>query len=457
MTDTLATDLIEELRAATSGEVVTPRDEAYDEARALYFTGLDRRPAAIVRPRSAEEVAAAVSLARHGDVEMSVRGGGHAPAGHSVPNGAVVLDLRALRTLEIDATDRRARAGAGLTAGAYTEEVGAHGLATGFGDSPSVGLAGITLGGGVGYLHRKLGLTIDSLLGAQIVTADGEVREVDADTHSDLFWAIRGGGGNFGVVTRLDFRLHEVRDVQAGSLVLPATPELVVRFFAAMQAAPDALSSIVNLMIAPPMPFLPPEVHGRFVLMAIVLHAGGGAAAERALAPLRALATPVLDDVAPMRYAEVFAHAAPPPARLATIRSGFVDGMERETAEAAFDHLQRGTAPMRVVQVRMLGGAVRRVSSEDTAFAHRARGAMLNVGAMYERSDEAAEHEAWAGAASRDLHGERAGAYVGFMGDEGEARVREAYPDPFWARLSRIKARYDPSNLFRYNQNIPPE
>ena len=457
MNDILTTDLVDELRAATSGAVFTPRDEAYDEARALYFTGLDRRPAAIVRPRSAEEVAAVVSLARHGDFEMSVRGGGHAPGGQSVRDGAVVLDLRALDTLEIDAGGRRARAGTGLTVGGYTEEAGAHGLATGFGDSGSVGLGGITLGGGLGYLHRMLGLTVDSLLGAQIVTADGEVREVDRDTHADLFWAIRGGGGNFGVVTRLDFRLHEVRDVHAGMLMLPATPELVVRFFEAMQAAPDELSSVVNLMIAPPMPFLPAEVHGRFVLMAILVHAGGGAAAERALAPLRALASPVLDDVAPMRYADVYEHVTPPPARLATIRSGFVDRIAPQTAEAAFDQLQRATAPMRAVQVRMLGGAVGRVPAEDTAFAHRARGAMLNVAAMYERSEEVAEHEAWAGAASRDIHGERAGAYVGFMGDEGEARVREAYPEPYWERLSRIKARYDPSNLFRYNQNIPPE
>jgi FAD/FMN-containing dehydrogenase len=246
-----------QLRAAVNGRVVTADDAGYDQARELFYGGFDRRPQAIVWPTDITEVAQVVSLAAERRLELAVRDGGHSSAGHSVSDGGIVLDLSELKALEIDTGKRTAWAQTGLTAGDLTTEAARHGLAVGFGDTASVGIGGITLGGGVGYLARKHGLTIDSLLAAELVTADGRTVRTDAGTHPELFWAIRGGGGNFGVATHLQFQLHELDGVVGGMLLLPATVETVAGFVAAAQAAPEELSAIANVMPAPPLPFIP--------------------------------------------------------------------------------------------------------------------------------------------------------------------------------------------------------
>ena len=248
-----------------------------------------------------------VFLARETGLELAVRSGGHSGAGHGVCEGGIVLDLADMRALDIDVDGRTVWAEAGLTAGEYTTAAGAHGLATGFGDTGSVGIGGITLAGGVGFLARKYGLTIDSLLAAEVVTADGELVRVDAESHPDLFWAIRGGGGNFGVVTRFQFRLHEVDSIVGGVLMLPATPEVIASFIAEAGAAPEELSTIANVMPAPPLPFVPAEHHGRPAVMALMAYAGATEAGERAIAAFRALAAPLADMVKPMPYPEIFA------------------------------------------------------------------------------------------------------------------------------------------------------
>src|SRR5215211_650975 len=276
------------------------------QLRAVFYGGIDRRPALIVRVADATDVSRVVALARESGLELAVRSGGHSVAGHSVSDGGIVLDLSEMKNLEIDLQRRTAWAQTGLTAGEYTAAAGAHGLATGFGDTGSVGIGGITLGGGVGYLVRKHGLTIDDVLAAEIVTADGGLLRVDAETHPDLFWAIRGGGGNFGVVTRIQYRLHEVDEIVGGMLVLPATPEVISSFVEEAEAAPEELSTIANVMPAPPMPFLPAEVHGQLIIMAMVCYAGPTDAGERAIAPFRALATPVADMVKSMRSPEIY-------------------------------------------------------------------------------------------------------------------------------------------------------
>src|SRR3712207_7222544 len=222
-----ATVSIPGLRAVFDGRVISPDDDAYDSARGVFYGDTDRHPAAIVRARDASDVSRTVSLAREGGLELAVRGGGHSPAGHGTTDGGIVLDLSGMKNIDIDVPGRTAWAETGLTAGEYTAAAGAHGLATGFGDTGSVGIGGITLGGGIGYLVRKHGLTIDDLLAAEVVTADGELLRVDAERHPDLFWAIRGGGGNFGVVTRFQYRLHQVDTIVGGMLVLPATPEVI--------------------------------------------------------------------------------------------------------------------------------------------------------------------------------------------------------------------------------------
>src|SRR5918992_1344052 len=297
--------VIREFSSRVRGHLIRPEDDGYDEARTVFYGGFDRHPALIVRVADATDISHVIALARESGLELAVRSGGHSGAGHSTTDGGVVLDLSEMKGLEIDVERRTAWAQTGLTAGEYTAAAGAHGLATGFGDTGSVGIGGITLGGGVGYLVRKHGLTIDDLLGAEVVAADGELLRVDAETHPDLFWAIRGGGGNFGVATRFRFRLHETGTVVGGMLMLPATPEVIHSFIVEAEAAPEELSTMANVMAAPPMPFVPEEHHGRLVVMALMCYAGDTEAGERVIAPLRALADPIVDMVRPMPYPEI--------------------------------------------------------------------------------------------------------------------------------------------------------
>src|SRR5512138_1418440 len=253
-----------------SGRVVTPDDPDYDRTRAVFYGGIDKRPAAIVRVASVDDVRHVIAAARDGGYELAIRSGGHSVVGHSTTDGGLVLDLRDMSRIEIDAHARTAWVETGATALQVTEALSKHGVAIGFGDSGSVGVGGITLGGGIGFLVRKFGMTIDSVLAAEVVTADGQHRRVDAEHEAELFWALRGGGGNFGVVTRIRFRLNPLPHFTGGLLILPATPETIAGFAAASLAAPDELSTIGNVMPAPPMPFLPAEIHGRLVIFAFI-------------------------------------------------------------------------------------------------------------------------------------------------------------------------------------------
>ncbi len=448
---------VPQLRASFDGRVVAPGDAAYDQARTVFYRSYDRHPAAIIRPSDATEVAQVVTLAAETGMALAVRSGGHSLAGHGVVEGGIVLDLADMRALDIDPDRRTAWAQTGLTAGQYTASAAAHGLATGFGDTGSVGIGGLTLGGGVGYLVRKHGLTVDDLLAAELVTADGQLLRVDDRSHPDLFWALRGGGGNFGVATRFQFRLHPLGTIVGGLLILPATAATISSFVAAAEAAPEELSAIANIMVAPPEPFLPAEAHGKPVIMALMVYAGPVSDGERAVAPFRALATPIADMLKPMPYPEIYRlteNEAGPDQEVA--RSMFVDAVDQEVAGTIVEHLQASTAPLAVAQFRVLGGAMARVPADATAFAHRQSRIMVAIGAVYEHAGETAEHQAWLTRFIATLHQRDHGVYVNFLGDEGEARVRAAYPGPTWDRLAEVKRRYDPTNLFRHNQNIPP-
>jgi len=438
------------------GRVITPGDPDYDRARTVFSGAIDRRPALIVRAADAADVSRVIALARDSGLELAVRSGGHSNAGHGVSEGGIVLDLSELRALEVDVEDRTAWAETGLTAADYTATTGEYGLATGFGDTGSVGIGGITLAGGVGFLVRKHGLTIDQLLAAEIVTADGELLHVDAESEPALFWAIRGGGGNFGVATRFRFRLHEVGTVVGGVLVLPATPEVIASFVAEAEAAPEELSTIANVMPAPPLPFIAPEHHGKLVVMAQLAYAGEPDAGRRAVAPFRALATPIADMVRPIPYPGLYPDEGEDLHPVAATRSVFADGVDRQSAETILERIEATTAAMAVTQLRVLGGAVARVPADATAYAHRDRRVMVNVVAMYGHPDERSAHESWVTGLADELSGDDGGAYVGFLGEEGDERVRGAYPGATWDRLAAIKARYDPDNVFRLNQNVPP-
>ena len=367
-----------------------------------------------------------------------------------------MIDLRDMKKLEIDAANRTAWAETGLTAIEYSTATVEHGLATGFGDTGSVGIGGITLGGGVGYLGRLHGLTIDNVLAAEIVTADGQLRRIDAGNESDLFWAIRGGGGNFGVVTRFLYRLADVSQFTGGMIVLPGTPEVIEGFVRLADAAPDELSTIANVMSAPPMPFLPEEAVGSIVLMGMLAYTGDPESAERVLAPFRALATPLADFVAANPYTTMYPPDDPDYHPTAESRTMFIDHVDRPTAEMIVEHLNAIEAPIRVAQLRVLGGAMSRVPADATAYAHRSGRIMVNVAAFYEGEDDRARKVDWVTGFSDALYQGDDAAYVNFVGDEGEARIHAAYPGATWDRLAAVKARYDPDNLFHMNQNVAP-
>ena len=438
------------------GQVFIPDDHAYDEARTVFAGHIDRRPALIARVAGPDDIGRLIAHARETASELAVRSGGHSPAGHGVAEGGIVIDLSALRSFELDAAGRTAWAGAGLTAGAFTVAAGERGLATGFGDTGSVGIGGITLAGGIGFLVRKHGLTIDDVLAAEIVTADGRLRRVDAQTEPELFWALRGGGGNFGVVTRLKYRLHPVDTVVGGLLILPATPEVITGFVAEAERAPDELSTIANVMVAPALPFLPEELHGSFVVMAKMVYAGDIGAGQRAVAPFRALAEPVVDLLRPMKYPEVYpdeqGHRP-----VAVARATFARSVGTRQAETILERIGESSATLAACEIRVLGGAMARVPVDATAFAHRQSPMMINVAAIYDPStSERSEHAAWARRLSAELDDGDPRAYVGLLADEGQERVRAAYPGATWERLAAAKATYDPDNLFRLNQNISP-
>ena len=448
---------IDDLRSSVSGRVIGPSDEGYDAARTVLMGGMDRRPDVIVKPRTAADVASVVKLARETGSSLAVKSGGHSATGASVSDGGVTIDLGDMRAIEVDPAGRTAWVEAGATAAEVTAAVDAHDLVIGFGDTGSVGVGGITTGGGVGYMVRKYGLTIDNLIGAEIVTADGEVRTIDAATEPDLFWAIRGGGGNFGVVTRFRFRLQPLGGIVGGFLFQPATPEVVAGFMAAAEAAPEEVSTILNVMPAPPMPMIPEELHGKLIAMSMIVHAGGGDAGEQAVAPFKALAAPLADMVGPKRYPEMF-----PPEQggdyhpLAVARTMFMDTFDRAIAIDIVERLEKGTATMNAVQLRVLGGAMARVPEDATAFAHRSSRIMVNVAAIYEDPAQRGDHAAWVDETSRALQQGDTGAYVNFLAEDGPERIRNAYPGATYDRLAELKRRYDPGNLFRGNQNIAP-
>ena len=450
------TNSIEQLRADIQGRVITPEDAGYDAARQVFLGGIDKRPAAIVMVANTADVARVVSFARETGTELAVRSGGHSGSGHSTTDGGIVLDLREMKALDIDVEGRTAWAETGLNAAEFTTAAAAHGLAVGFGDTGSVGIGGLTVGGGVGYLVRKYGLTIDSLLAAEVVTAEGKLVKADAKTHPDLFWAIRGGGGNFGVATRLQFRLERLEHFVGGMLILPATVEAIVGFNAAATAAPEELSTIANIMPAPPMPFLPAEAHGKMIIMGMIAFAGDAEAGARAIAPFRALAKPLADMVKPMPYPEMYPPEDPNYHPPAIARTMFIDSVNRDVAGTILKHLNASDASLRVAQLRVLGGAAARVATDATAYAHRASRIMVNVAAFYDGPADRPVREKWVVDFSAALQQKDDGAYVNFVADEGEERVRAAYPGGTWDRLRKIKAKYDPDNLFRLNQNIPP-
>ena len=447
---------LDRLADGLEGRVIGPSDPDYDAARTVVAGGIDRRPAAIVRVASAADVARVLDVARETGAELAVRSGGHSGAAHGTTDGGIVIDVRDLRGIDLDVDGRTVWAGSGLTAGELTAEVTAHGLVVGFGDTGSVGLGGITTGGGVGYLVRRDGLTIDNLIGAEIVTADGEILEIDAEQHPELFWGIRGGGGNFGVITRFHFRLNPLPAFYGGMLVLPATPDTIAGFMAAAASAPEELSTIANVMTAPPMPFLPEEWVGRIVILGMIGYAGDAEAGERAVAPFRALAEPLADMVKASPYSEMFPPEDSDYHPTAVAVNMHIDHVDHDVAATILDRLERSDASLAAAQLRQLGGAMARVPADATAYAHRSSPIMVNLAAFYEGEADRPAKDAWLREFQAAVDQGDPAVYANFLADEGPERVRAAYPGATWDRLVEVKRRYDPTNLFRLNQNVTP-
>lgn len=449
---------IEALRSRLPGRVLTPETASFDAARKVHDITVDSRPAAIVRAVDADDVALAVNFARENAYPLVVRSGGHSLARHSMADDALVIDLSEMKRISIDPETRIAHVQAGATSGDFAGPANEYGLALSTGDTTSVGFGGLTTGGGIGFMVRKYGLAIDNLLSAQVVTATCDILTASETEHPDLFWAIRGGGGNFGIVTEFTFRLAPVDQILGGDLLLPASREVIRGYLEYAASAPDDLSTIGNLMHAPPAPFVPEEWVGKLVLSIIVSWSGSIEEGEEALAPLRALATPVADTVRPMPYPSInlsTAHQAFPHG--ASIRSMFADELSDDTIDTFLEGMERATSPYSIIHLRGLGGQMARVDKDATAFAHRNRRYLVAViGVWLDPTEDASIHHAWTESIWDAIRHEGSGVYVNFVADEGADRLRDAYPDATLARLKAIKWMYDPENLFRFNQNVTP-
>jgi FAD/FMN-containing dehydrogenase len=443
------------------GSLLTPDSPGYDEARTVWNAMIDRRPGLIVRCADATDVARAVRFARSHDLLVAVRGGGHNIAGNAVCDGGLVIDLSLMRSIQIDQATRTARVGAGCTLGDVDRTTQGYGLATPLGVNSTTGIAGLTLGGGFGWLSRRLGLTIDNLLSAEVVTAEGEIVRASARENPDLFWAIRGGGGNFGIVTRFEFQLHQIGpEVLSGLVIHPlASAREVLRFYRDfLPTTPEEFACWFVLRLAPPLPFLPPEWHGKTILALAMCWSGDIAEGERVAAPLRGFGKPLADVVGRAPYADW--QTALDPLLTPGFRNYWKSHDFRELSDGLIDVLLAYAGkipdPNSEIAYAQLGGAISEVPQQATAYGHREAQFAMNVHGRWadEEMDEACI--GWA----RDLFKSAApfatgAVYVNFMTqDEGE-RVRAAYGSNY-ERLVQLKRKYDPTNLFRLNQNIRP-
>ena len=451
---------IQQLQDQVHGAVITPADEGYDGARRVYNAMIDKRPRVIVQTADVEDVKAAVTFAREGALAIAVRGGGHSVPGFGTGDDAVVIDLSRMRGVRVDPEKRTARAEGGATWGDFNDATHVYGLATTGGIISTTGVAGLTLGGGIGYLARGFGLSCDNLLSAEVVTADGRQLTANKNEHADLFWALRGGGGNFGVVTSLEFRVHPVKDIYGGPMFfeLDDAPA-VLRFYREFIAnAPEQFGGFPAWQIAPPLPFIPEERHGEPFLAFVACWAGPIEEGERALKALHDVAPVVAEHVGPMPYPALNSafDGLVPPGMQHYWKANFVKELTDEAITAHLQHGPKVPVVNSTVHIYPINGAVHRVAPEATAFAYRDANFATVIAGMWPDPAENAANTKWV----RDYydatarHSEAAG-YINFMGADDQDRIKENYRGNY-QRLVEVKRSYDPENLFRFNQNIKP-
>ena len=453
---------LNELTASFRGELIDPGSAGYDEHRKVWNGSIDRHPALIARCSGTDDVIAAIRFARESGVPLAVRGGGHSFPGLSVCDGGIVVDMGGLNAVSVDPEARTATAQAGALLGQLDTATQAHGLAAPAGIVTHTGLAGLTLGGGIGWLQRKFGLTIDQLLSVEMVTAGGEVVRASADENADLFWGLRGGGGNFGVVTQFKFRLNPLGpQVLAGPVfwLMEESPRLLRFYREWIAEAPDDLMTIVIHRKAPALDYIPAELHGKLVVGVVCCYAGPVEEGERVVRPLRDFGSPVLDLCAPKPYLEhqgMF-DASYPHGRWYYMRACDIAELTDEVIDITVEHSMRIQSPLTAFPIWQLGGAVARVPDEDTAFTSRGAGFTFNLTSMTEGPEGFEEERQWTRDFSSALAPHQMGVYVNFLMEEGEDRVREAYGPAKYDRLKALKRAYDPDNLFRLNQNVRPD
>ncbi|MFF8847423.1 FAD-binding oxidoreductase [Streptomyces sp. NPDC015127] len=449
---------LELLHDAVRGDVIVPGDPAYDEARRVYNALHDRRPAVVVRAVDAGDVIAAVRAARDHALPLAVRGGSHAVAGYGTCDDGLVIDLSRMRSVRVDPVTRTARAEGGCTWGDFNHATHAFGLATTGGVVSTTGIAGLTLGGGMGHLSRRYGLSCDNLVSADVVTAEGALVTCGAERHPDLFWALRGGGGNYGVVTSFAYRLHPVDDVLGGLALYPLDGDVVRRWRDMNADAPEELNTILVLLLGPEVPFLPERWHGRPVCAAVTCFSGPAEEDTKVRARLSELGPVIGEFVERMPYPVVntlFDEDLPP-----GLYHYWKGNFSRELTDGAIDvHMTYGaTIPSMESDTALfpIDGACHRTGAEDTAFAYRDAFFSAAFGASYTDPADTARNIAWTRAYDRDLrpHTEEAG-YINFMDTDDQDRVRANYRQNY-DRLRAVKRRYDPENLFRINHNIAP-
>jgi FAD/FMN-containing dehydrogenase len=454
---------VERLRAGVSGPVILPADPGYDAVRAIWNGAIDRRPACIARCTGVADVVAAVRFARERDLPVAVRSGGHGVGGHALCEGGLVIDLSPMKGIRVDPVARTARAEAGVLWGELDRETQLHGLATVGGIVTHTGIAGLTLGGGIGWLMRKHGATVDNLVSVDLVTAEGEVLTASEDENPDLFWGVRGGGGNFGIVTSFEYRLHPVGPiVLAGPIYHPLEDAReVLRFYREfIAAAPDELTTIFNLRVAPPLPFLPEDVHGKPIVMVGACYAGAADDGIEVVRPLKEFGTPIVDLLEPKPYTVLQSMFDPsvPHGWHYYWKSVELPPLTDTAIDTLVEHASALTSPKSYCIVFQLGGALARVGEDETAFSQRDAAHNVNINAVWTEEDPDAErHIAWAQDFFDAMQSHARGrVYVNFLGEEGGNRVRQAYGARNYERLVELKRAYDPTNFFRLNQNIEP-
>jgi FAD/FMN-containing dehydrogenase len=449
------------LRSSFRGALLPPGEEGYEEARRVWNGAIDRHPALIARCAGADDVVEAMRFARERELPVTVRGGGHAVAGHAVCDGGLMIDLSLMKAVEVDPEARTARAAGGLLWRELDAATQQHGLATTGGIISHTGIGGLTLGGGFGHLMRRHGLTVDNLLAVELVTADGERLRVDAASEPELFWGLRGGGGNFGVATAFEYRLHPVGPLVLGGPMfwgLDDAPAVLRVLRELAPAAPDELGISISIMPAPPMPFLAPEQFGKPVIGLVLAWMGDFAAGERAIAPLREVGRPLADVVRPVPYLALqsMLDGGAPHGRHYYWKAHRLPALSDATIDVFCERASAFTSPFAQINGWAVGGAVSRVDPGATAVGERETGFELSFAVGWPPSDPDGErHRAWSRAGWEALRGESAGIYANFISDEGSAGVEAAYGARL-ARLTAVKDRYDPDNVFRHNANIPP-